>query len=239
LRAFETVDLDAPVVFLLDLADGVCGMGRLSLSGARQRSNMVLVVVLCVLGAAVLLAAATMATWFALDSTLVGSLDQVYAATSAMIAVLALCGVVVSLTLQWRQVQVSQVVAARERHFELVMLAFEDPKLVFEQSPSLLSDDDRRLWMHSNLWMTQWKLLWQLGQIDEPELRRLALTLFADSPRLTWWQAAGPSWSVDRSRRGREFFRIVAEAHRDMRAAAEGTPPATRDLQLKVPRQRA
>ncbi|WP_371872185.1 DUF6082 family protein [Phytohabitans houttuyneae] len=145
-----------------------------------------------------------------------------------MISALALGGVVISLTLQRRQVQVSQIVAARERHFELVMLAFEDPQLVFEQSPLLMTDGNRKIWMHSNLWMTQWSLLWQLRQIDEPKLKRLAFTLFQDPTRLTWWQTTGTTWSDDRSRRGREFFRIVTAAHEDARAmTVRGGPSST------------
>jgi hypothetical protein len=173
------------------------------------------------LGSVALVAIALVPTWLGRGTMRGGDLDQVYAAPSAMISALALCGVIVSLTLQWRQVQVSQVVAARERHFELVMLAFEDPRLAFERSPVPLTDDDRRVWMHSNLWMTQWNLLWQLRQLDESNLRRLALTLFADPARLNWWQAAGSTWSSDSSRSGREFFRIVTDAHREMRSTTE------------------
>jgi hypothetical protein len=189
-------------------------------------------------GALILLAVPVMYVRFA-STGRASDLDRAYAAASAMISVLALCGVIISLTLQWRQVQVSQAVAAKERHFELVMLAFEDPRLVFEQSPLLQTDHDRRVWMHSNLWMTQWNLLWQLRQIDESKLRRLALTLFQDPSRLTWWQAAGSTWSGDHSRRSRAFFQIVQKAHQDAQAAPTNLGLTKQDPPPRVPHQRA
>jgi hypothetical protein len=68
------------------------------------------------------------------DWARLSNVGQAYGGVSAVLSALAFCGIAVSLAFQWQQVRISQVVASRERHFELVRLTAEHG-LRFEGAP--------------------------------------------------------------------------------------------------------
>lgn len=139
---------------------------------------------------------------------------QAYGGISAILSGLALCGIAISLLFQWRHVRLTQVMTARERHFELVKLAFDDPDL---QPPTRWKGSALGLKQRAyhNLWVSHWEMLWDTGAMGRLEARRHLDSLFLSDAALDWWAQVGPTWSVDGGRRRRKFMMIAHEAHRD------------------------
>lgn len=173
-------------------------------------------------------------TWGALSEV-----GQAYGAISAVLSALAFCGIAVSLFLQWRQSKISQMIVMRERQFDLIQLSLTDPKLIYFRVHGG-REEDRPMMAYANLWMSHWKLLWDLRQMQESELRHLAHELFDHEVAYMWWEKVGPHWNQRQDRRTRSFVRIVNAAHQNIgqfsslvrSTAAEGPAGA------RVPRQR-
>jgi hypothetical protein len=62
-----------------------------------------------------------------LDWNRLSDIGQAFGGVSAVLSALAFCAIAASLLLQWRQLRMTTVIAARERHFDLVRLAVDDP----------------------------------------------------------------------------------------------------------------
>ncbi len=132
-----------------------------------------------------------------------------------MLSALAFCGIAVSLYLQWRQSKIAQMVAMRERQFDLIQLSLADPKLIYFQVRGV-PDEDRPMVAYANLWMSHWKLVWDIRGMQELELEHLAQELFLNDVAYVWWEKIGPRWNRRQDRRTREFVRIVNAAHQSV-----------------------
>jgi hypothetical protein len=157
------------------------------------------------------------------DWQTLSNVGQAYGVISAVLSGLALCGVVASVTLQWRQAVWARTTSARERHFELMKLMLEDPDLSHLLRPGETGQEHRRK-LVNNLWASHWLLLWDVGEVDAQFLRAAFANLFTDAAARDWWRETGPSWVARRTRRHDEFLEIAWNAFRD--ADQEKIPPA-------------
>ncbi|GAA2488851.1 hypothetical protein Ahu01nite_022980 [Winogradskya humida] len=139
---------------------------------------------------------------------------QAYGGISAILSGLAFCGIAVSLLLQWRQVRLTQLLATRERHFELVKLGLEDPSLIFPTSLGRTVVERRQV-AYFNLWVSYWAMLWDASDMGALEARVHFDELFGEEVALNWWTRSGATWSTDPDRRRRTFMAIAHAAYRD------------------------
>jgi hypothetical protein len=147
-----------------------------------------------------------------IDWDKLATIGQAYGGISAILSALALCAIAVSLVLQWRQARADQIVAARERHFDLVMLSLQNPDLVF--NPRAPGDaGQRRVWMHSNLWMLHWLMLRNLDMLHERGLRRALSHMFDNEDRRVWWATIQDDWSGTDSADESDFLDIVKDEY--------------------------
>jgi hypothetical protein len=177
------------------------------------------------------------------DWQTLSAVGQAYGAVSAVLSALALCGIALSLLLQWRQVRIAQIITARERQFELIQLGLTNPELIYARIDGI-SDDVLPHAQYANLWVAHWKLLWDLKLVREPEVAHLAAELFTDDTARLWWEKVGPHWNISGSRRSNRFVKIMMESHQrvtEARASAGAPPPGpTPESQgIRLPSQRS
>jgi hypothetical protein len=154
----------------------------------------------------------------AADWRALSDVGQAYGGISAVLSGLAFCGIAGSLFLQWRQMLLAQAIASRQRHFDLVKVAFDDTDMMFP----LLPEKDPRVrqrFMYLNLWMVHWSMLWEMRQISEADLRLQFSLLLADPVGREWWAEAGSTWEAQPIGRRKSFLRVADEVYR---AAADG-----------------
>lgn len=144
---------------------------------------------------------------------------QAYGGVSAILSGLAFCGIAVSLLLQWRQVRLTRTMTERERHFDLVQMAMDDPSLLFTDRPGITLAD-RRKRMYINLWVSHWAMLWQTGSLDRTSLRDLLDDIFRNELARAWWVSVRSNWTLDGTKRSQVFKAAVDEAHGDAELAA-------------------
>jgi hypothetical protein len=148
------------------------------------------------------------------DWQTLSNVGQAYGVMSAVLSGLALCGVVASVTLQWRQAVWARTTSARERHFELMKLMLEDPGLSHELRPGESGQEHRRK-LVNNLWASHWLLLYEVGELDPEMLRSVFDDLFLDPAARDWWRVNGTNWTSRRSRRRDEFLEIAWNSFRE------------------------
>ncbi|BAL89825.1 hypothetical protein AMIS_46050 [Actinoplanes missouriensis 431] len=171
------------------------------------------------------------------DWKTLSDMGQSYGVISTVLSGLALCGVVVSVTFQWRQVMWARTASARERHFELIKLMLAEPDLSYQRrEPGRAGSQRWRRRLTCNLWSSHWLLLWDLGELDESSLKIAFDELFADEIARDWWHDVGAFWIGHRTRRRDRFLAIAWKSFRDSAAApAEGiASPGTADAESAV-----
>jgi hypothetical protein len=172
------------------------------------------------------------------DWRVLSEVGQAYGAVSALLSALALCGVALSLLLQWRQTRMSQIITARERQFELIQLGLHNPDLIYVRIRGIPDADLPKI-QYAHLWVSHWKMLWDLRLVREPEISHLALELFGNDVAYAWWEKVGPHWNISRSRRSRQFMKILMEAHQLISEMYKPTTAGNGDTDLHVPAQRS
>jgi hypothetical protein len=164
------------------------------------------------------------------------NVGQAYGGVSALLSALALCGVAASLILQRQQARVTEQAAFRERHFDIMKLALEHPEYLQVHDVVWADEPDIRLFIAANMMVSHWRTIWDLGAMRPEMLHSDAATLFTSQISRRWWASVGrANWEVATDdRRGRSFFRILAEEvelaeHRagaDFRQAADLQTPS-------------
>ncbi|MBM2621322.1 hypothetical protein JIG36_38055 [Actinoplanes sp. LDG1-06] len=139
---------------------------------------------------------------------------QAYGGISAILSGLAFCGIAGSLLLQWRQVRLTQTMVLRQRHFELSMIAIDDPRMAVPLQAGKPDVEARRL-MVLNQWVAYWSTLWEIGNIDPPTLRSLFDGVFREDLAMDWWSVEGANWfaSPRLTKRQQHFLTIASEAY--------------------------
>jgi len=129
---------------------------------------------------------------------------------STIVSIAALLAVAISLLVQQQQARSTQMVGARERHFELIKLMLDHPELDYNAT-SRPAADDRLTTIGMSLWLAHWNTLWHIGKLDEKALRFNLSDLFANPEARVWWHKVGGAWSSKGSRQERKFIHIVTE----------------------------
>lgn len=147
---------------------------------------------------------------------------QAYGGVSAIVAGLGFCGIAASLVLQVRQTRLAQAISARERHFELVKLGLENPALSYQIRGEAPETYKKKVL--TNLWVSHWLLLWDIGEADENFLYLVLHDLFRESIARDWWQQWGEDFARQnaRRRRHRQFVRIIQLCHATALTTAAG-----------------
>lgn len=145
-----------------------------------------------------------------------------YGGASALLSAAALCAVGASLAYQQRQIRQEMAMIERQQHFELVKLGLDNFDLMPAVDADLAAAPHGRQQVYANLMMNYWLSMWELGEIDDGELRDLATGMFRSEIARTWWRTrGGEGWigTVVHPRR-RRFITIVSAACAEEEAVA-------------------
>jgi hypothetical protein len=171
--------------------------------------------------------------------TQLGNIGQAYNAASAVLAALALVGVVGSLIFQARQGRADRMQHARDRQFQLLNLVLENPALYGPMLSGWTATTDheirRSLFMH--LWVNSLAMMYEMGTLTETDLRQEFQAGLSTRAGRAWWNDAGSWCKLDdaTSRAERRFRRILHDEYR--RVTSEGAL-IDREIALTVPDQR-
>jgi hypothetical protein len=163
-----------------------------------------------------------------LDWTRLSDIGQTYGAVSAVIAAVALLGVVASLVIQRKEAKAARVNAQREHHVELMRMAMDDPVYMNVFGPYLTESFEReRQLTYVNLLIAQWYTEYDIGEPSgDHSLRAAAVDVFKSPPGRRYWEMAGPYWRDNyRGRRARRFQRILDDAYREALNEPAVRPP--------------
>jgi len=151
------------------------------------------------------------------DWKLLADVGQAYGGASAILSGLAFCGIATSLILQWRQFRSSLLYSVKQRHFELVKLALENPEFLYVDGEEVARDPDVQLKVYGNLLVNHWAMTWDMGFMTESALRQSGRRLFLSTLARDWWLTWGTSYLG--TRRRQRFVQIL----NDEAGAAECT----------------
>ena len=124
-----------------------------------------------------------------------------------------------------RQVRQELTSLDKQRHFDLIKLALDNPEFFEVMDGSPLEEPDGRRKIGANLTLNYWLAMWELGEVAEPELRALTTNMFRSRISRAWWGEVNQSWITARGRRRRQFLRIVHEEWMSAGADAVEPPP--------------
>jgi hypothetical protein len=151
-------------------------------------------------------------TWIAdarSDWVTPANIGQAYGGVAAVLAGLALCGVVVSIAIQRRQLAIQLNLAVRERQFDLTRMLLEYPEATAKLLRSSIDTESALL----NLHIAQWWLAFDTSAADPAALKaELALVFQTEDARRWWAEGGGPVWRTFRGKRSIAFARLVDDA---------------------------
>jgi hypothetical protein len=159
------------------------------------------------------------------------NIGQTYSAASAVLAALALTGVAGSLVFQARQGRTESIQHTRDRQYQLLMLAMENPSLygpILGGWPAK-TDDELRRFLFSGLWASGLRTAFEMNTISETETRKELQDAFATKFGRAWWDASHHMWISDHStsRAERRFARMVSEEYGK---SISGGPPTDHQI---------
>ncbi|GAA1618872.1 hypothetical protein GCM10009828_053820 [Actinoplanes couchii] len=156
------------------------------------------------------------------------NVGQAYGGASALLSAAALCGVVASLLFHRRQVHQELAEMDRQQHLELIKLALDNPEFLEVLDPKTASTPHARQELFINLMMMYWLAVWELGVVDETELRAMVADLFSSEISRSWWARVGRIWIDTRNNRERRrFVSIVSGEFTRAQLSPPFTPPKT------------
>jgi hypothetical protein len=141
------------------------------------------------------------------DWARLGDAGQAYGGASAVLSGLALCGIALSLVLQWRQARIAQLYSARHHQLDLARLALDNPESFIVDGVRAPADPHAPALVVANLWVANWATAWKLGAMREEDIRACGARLFQTGYVRQWWRAWGPTYAT--SPRGRRFVEIL------------------------------
>lgn len=161
---------------------------------------------------------------------LLSNIGQTYGAVSALVAALALGGVVISLLYQARDVQTNREQSSRTFHHDLLKLEMEDP-LYMEALGApwgfklqMTDYDSLRQFNFVHMWVSYWEGLYMLREMTESTLRiSVAGELFNGAVGREYWRAGRTSRIKNARGRHLRFAKILDEEYR--KALTSGPPP--------------
>lgn len=167
-------------------------------------------------------------------------IGQTYGAISALIAVVALVGIIATLVLQARETRRAVQESRRQAMSELLQKAMDDPDLdeCWGPLPAPGDPKTRKQQLYVNMIISQWGVAYETGAMPEQRLRAVAREMFSAPPGRTFWaRAREQRLSVVTEGRMGRFNRILDEEFRRIPAPAAPGPPASERRRREVPRR--
>jgi Family of unknown function (DUF6082) len=172
------------------------------------------------------------ADWYRLSS-----IAQTYGAVSAIIAAIALVGVVTSLIIQSREAKATRTSALRNLHVDLLRMAMEDP-VYMECWGTYLTDsfEEERQYAYANLIINHWHSMYELGECTDAMLLAMSAELFSSTPGRRFWHYAGPGLKERApNRQASRFYRLIDEAYRKALEQPPAIPPRSATKEPALP----
>jgi uncharacterized protein DUF6082 len=168
------------------------------------------------------------------------SIGQTYGAVSAIVAAIALLGVMISLVIQSREIREARKNARRSHHVELMRMAMDDPGYMECWGPYLTeSFVAERQYTYVNLVVAHWYSEYDIGELSDPLLRATAASVLASAPGRRYWQNTGTFWRDNYSgRRARRFHQVLDEVYQEAIKRPTPTPPAAVEPESAPPARR-
>ncbi|MGB3439534.1 MAG: DUF6082 family protein [Actinophytocola sp.] len=148
-----------------------------------------------------------------------------YGAVSAVVATVALLGVMISLVIQNREVREARRNARRAHHVELMRMAMDDPRYMECWGPYLTNSfTEETQYTYVNLIVAHWFAEYDVGELTDTLLRAMTTNVFASGPGRHYWERTGTFWRDNYpGMRARRFHQVIEETYQD----AIRTPPVS------------
>ena len=149
------------------------------------------------------------------DISSLSEVGQAYGGVSAILSGIAILSVAATLAMQSYHVKVARVFAERQAHFNLMVLAFENPDLCALPDPLPECGVTPRQAMFTNLWMGYWYGIWDVGDATDEAIQLLVSNMFKNRISRNWWGAVRGDWGVGQGKDSEKFHSLVnSEWHR-------------------------
>lgn len=167
----------------------------------------------------------------AADWSRLSEIGQTYGAVSAVLAAVAVGGVVVSLLLQARQTRAGQVQVLRQFHLELMQMELDNPTLYLPCWGPLdvPTSQGKQQHIYTNLIVSYQWMSYDLDAAPELDIRGALATMFQGEIGRRYWGYARPYWArwAELGSRSRQFLRLIDEEYQNAVAAG---PPTVFDV---------
>ncbi|TDD21865.1 hypothetical protein E1287_40245 [Actinomadura sp. KC06] len=143
-------------------------------------------------------------------------IGQTYGAASALVAAVALVGIVATLIFQARETKIAREEARRIAIAELLKMAMDDPDLDEAWGPVPAGEDRkaRRQLMYINMIISEWQMSFETRALPETRLRAISREMFSAHPgRAFWREARQVRMSTSETKRARRFHQILDEEY--------------------------
>lgn len=143
-------------------------------------------------------------------------IGQTYGAASALLAAVALIGIVATLIFQARETKIAREEARRIAIAELLKMAMDDPDLdeAWGPVPAGESRKARRQLMYINMIISEWQMSYETKALPETRLRAISREMFSAHPgRAYWREARQVRLSTSETKRARRFHEILDEEY--------------------------
>jgi uncharacterized membrane protein len=165
-------------------------------------------------------------------------IGQTYGAASAVISVLALAGVVLTLSYQARETKRAREETRRQAISDLLKMAMNDPDLDECWGPIPKPDDPktRKQQLYTNMIIAAWEMSFEMRATPERRLRYNANEMFRGQVGREFWRNARESrMSTSASRRERRFHEILDEEYQKIVNSSEADADAHREHRHRGP----
>lgn len=161
------------------------------------------------------------------DWNRLSNIGQTYGAVSAIIAAVALLGVMISLVIQSREARAVRKSARRAHHVELMRMAMDDPRYMECWGPYVTDTFAAEgQYTYINLIVAHRYSEYEVREMSEVLLRATAKYVFASAPGRVYWQNGGRFWRDNYSgRRARRFYRVLEETYQEAIKKPPSRPP--------------
>lgn len=147
-------------------------------------------------------------------------IGQTYGAASALLSVVAIIGVVATLSYQAREVKISREEARRTAISDLLKMAMQDPEFNECWGPTGLDEPfkDQRQYMYVTMILSEWQMSFETGALGEKRLRAIAGELFRGRiGRKFWEDAREVRPATTENRKARRFHEVLDEVYHDLK----------------------
>jgi hypothetical protein len=169
------------------------------------------------------------------DWNRLSNIGETYGAVSAIVAAIALVGVMISLLIQGREIKQARKNARRAHHVELMRMAMDDPRYMECWGPYLTDTfASEGQYTYVNLVVAHWYSEYEIGEMSDTLLRATAGGVFASVPGRQYWRSTGTFWRDNYSgRRARRFHRVLEETYQEAIRKPPATPPAAAQHEVR------